>query len=114
MSEMKIEFVKNIPDYDELKSNTLYVSMEFETVIHKCACGCGEEVVTPLSEVDWTLKYNGKVSLSPSIGNWNFECRSHYFIINSEIVWAYSWSDKRIKRNRKKDRKLFKRFFSRK
>jgi Family of unknown function (DUF6527) len=65
------EFVEYIPD--ELKDGVLYVSMPFATVAHKCCCGCGKEVVTPLSPTDWTLIFDGKsITLDPSIGNWSF------------------------------------------
>lgn len=53
------EFVEYIPD--ELKDGTIYASMAYATVAHRCCCGCGREVVTPLSPTDW-----------------NFPCRSHY------------------------------------
>jgi len=34
-------------------------------------------VVTPLSPTGWSLIFDGEtVSLYPSIGNWNFPCRS--------------------------------------
>jgi hypothetical protein len=52
----------------------------------KCACGCGKEVVTPLSATDWKLIFDGKtVSLDPSIGNWGFPCRSHYWVRNNRM-----------------------------
>lgn len=79
----------------------LYVSMERSVAIHLCACGCGNEVVTPLSPVDWQLRYDGEViSLNPSIGNWNFKCRSHYWIANNRIKWAASWSNKQVEDSR--------------
>ncbi|MGN1157924.1 MAG: DUF6527 family protein [Agathobacter sp.] len=57
--------------------------------VHKCACGCGQEVATTIAPNRWNLTYNGKtVTLSPSIGNWNFECQSHYFIRENTVVWA--------------------------
>ena len=36
------EFVKAIPN--ELEERTLYVSMDYATVVHRCCCGCGREV----------------------------------------------------------------------
>lgn len=99
------EFVKAIPD--ELEEYTLYVSVDYATAVHKCCCGCGREVVTPLSPTDWTLIYDGmSISLSPSIGNWSFECRSHYWIRKSEVEWERQWSNGRIKAGRKHDRRL--------
>ena len=65
------EFVDSIPE--ELEDGVLYVSIRFGTVVHKCACGCGEEVVTPLGPAEWRLTYDGKtVSLAPSIGKLEF------------------------------------------
>ena len=99
------KFVHLIPD--QLKDHTLYISMDYATAIHKCCCGCGKEVVTPFSPTDWKLIYNGvSVSLSPSIGNWSFECRSHYWIIENSIKWAERWSKKKIQSTRVYDREI--------
>jgi len=84
---MTHKFVEYIPM--TLEEGVLYVSMEVGTVIHKCVCGCGREVVTPLSPTDWNLTFDGEsISLYPSIGNWNFECKSHYWIQNNKVKWA--------------------------
>ena len=81
------EFVEYIPR--ELKDGVVYVSIPFATVIHKCCCGCGQQVVTPLSPSQWTLIFDGKsISLHPSIGNWNFPCKSHYWIKQNRVSWA--------------------------
>ena len=99
------EFVKTIPD--ELEELTFYVSMDYATVVHMCCCGCGREVVTPLSPTDWTLIFDGvSISLSPSIGNWSFECRSHYWISKSKVRWEKRWSRNRIDAGRGHDRRL--------
>ncbi len=85
---MKInhKFVDNIPEF--LEKNTIYVSIKYSTSIHSCCCGCGNEVVTPLSRNDWKLTFDGEsVSLYPSIGNWNFPCKSHYWINQDQIQW---------------------------
>jgi len=86
---MKIEprFVEFIPE--KLNFGILYISVKFRTASHLCASGCGEKIVTPIRPNRWSIKYDGKsVSLQPSIGNFNLECKSHYFIRNNEIVWA--------------------------
>lgn len=102
--KMNHQFVEIIPK--ELDSNTLYVSIKYNTIIHKCPCGCGEEVVTPLSPYDWKLTYNGiNISLYPSIGNWNYKCKSHYWIKNSKIVWSSNMEDEQILFNRKQNEK---------
>jgi hypothetical protein len=53
--------------------------------------------VTPLSPIDWSLTFDGEtITLDPSIGNWSFECKSHYFIRKNKVVWAKRFSDKEI------------------
>lgn len=100
---MKHVFVEQIPE--QLADDTLYVSLEYDTVVHLCACGCRNEVVTPLSPAEWSLNYDGRsISLSPSIGNWGFACRSHYWIRRGQVDWAARWSDEKIKMVREKDR----------
>lgn len=99
---LKHKFVDKIPD--SVEEGVVYVSIPYETVIHKCCCGCGSEVVTPLSPTDWSVTFNGEsISLEPSIGNWSFACRSHYWITENEVIWSTTWSDKRIEEVRKKD-----------
>lgn len=95
---MKHKFVDSVPPVTQMEQGTLYVSIKYNSAIHLCACGCGSEIVTPLSPVGWRLIYNGRsVSLRPSIGNWNYPCRSHYYITEDEIVWAGRFTDKQIK-----------------
>jgi len=105
------EFVEFIPD--ALKEGTLYVSMEYATVVHKCCCGCGKEVVTPLSPTDWKLIFDGKtISLDPSIGNWSFACQSHYWITNDRARWAAHWSEAKIDVGRAHSRWAKDRYFA--
>lgn len=81
------QFVQYMPE--QLDPEILYVSMEFATVSHLCPCGCGNEVVTPLSPRDWQMAFDGEgITLYPSIGNWRMPCRTHYWIRDSRIVWA--------------------------
>ncbi len=70
-------------------------------------------VVTPLSSTDWKLTYDGEsISLSPSIGNWSFECRSHYWIEKSIIRWAGQWSKEQIGAGRAHDRRAKERHYT--
>ena len=88
-------FVKQVPS--PLEDGVVYVSIEFGTVIHKCCCGCGDKVVTPLTPVDWTLIYDGQsISLKPSIGRWDAPCRSHYWIQNNRVIWSAKWSSNKV------------------
>lgn len=97
------EFVEFIPG--ELAEGTLYVSIAYATAVHKCFCGCGSEVVTPLSPTDWKLIFDGEtVSLSPSIGSWSLPCQSHYWIRQDRAVWAPRWAPRQIQAGRAAER----------
>lgn len=96
-------FVHYIPE--QLEPGVLYVSMDYATAAHTCCCGCGEEVVTPFSPTDWKITFDGKtISLWPSIGNWDFACRSHYVIKRSRVVGAGSWTNEKIAAERRRDK----------
>ncbi len=79
-------FVRAIPN--QLEEGKVYISIDYRTAPHKCCCGCGREVVTPIGPTDWKLTYDGTVSLYPSIGNWSYPCRSHYWVQGNRIKWA--------------------------
>jgi len=105
------EFVEFVPD--ELKERTLYISVTYCTAVHKCCCGCGREVVTPLSPTGWQLIFDGKtVSLYPSIGSWSLPCQSHYFITKSKVVWARKWTKKQIARGRVQEARARERYYA--
>jgi hypothetical protein len=88
-------FVEYMPE--KLEENTLYISIKYATTIHLCPCGCGNKVVAPLSPNDWSLTFDGlSISLSPSIGNWSFPCKSHYWIREDKIVWSRKYSRQEI------------------
>jgi hypothetical protein len=78
-------FTKSIPAVPE--AETLYVSMDYQTAVHLCACGCGAKVVTPIGPNDWVLTFDGTVTLCPSVGSGQQPCRSHYYIRHDHIDW---------------------------
>ena len=95
-------FVEFIPE--TLDEGVLYISTTYATALHRCACGCGREVVTPLSPTFWRMTFDGEtISLYPSIGNWNFPCRSHYWIERSHVRTAPDWSDLEVENARRRD-----------
>lgn len=103
IKSLEHQFVETIPEV--LVLGVLYVSMEFGTVTHLCCCGCGEEVVTPLTPTDWKLTYDGEaISIWPSVGNWNLPCRSHYVIKAGRVLEAAPWSEERIAAERSRDK----------
>ena len=91
--QFKLKFLDNIPD--ELEEGVLYISMKYHTTAHLCACGCGEKVVIPLNrKYGWILTFDGqRISLSPSIGNYQFPCCSHYYIKENEVLFLDSDDD---------------------
>jgi hypothetical protein len=96
------EFVEFAPPI--LQDGIVYLSIPYCTAIHKCACGCGNSVVTPLSPTDWKLIFDGNsISLDPSIGNWSFKCQSHYWIKNNQVIWAERWAKEKIAAGRSRD-----------
>ncbi len=59
------KFIEFVPT--ELENDVLYISIDYCTAIHKCCCGCGNEVVTPISPTDWKITFDGEsISLHPS------------------------------------------------
>ena len=103
-NKLEHKFVHYIPE--QLEPGVLYISMDYATAAHSCCCGCGEQVITPFTPTDWKLTFDGEtVSLWPSIGNWNFHCKSHYIIRNSRVLGAEPWSDKQIESGRRQDKR---------
>jgi hypothetical protein len=106
------EFVEFIPQ--DLSPDTIYISTTYATCSHLCLCGCGNKVVTPLAPTEWRLTFDGEhISLHPSIGNWSFDCQSHYWIENSRVLWARAWTKEKIKANRARDRHNKQRYYDR-
>lgn len=111
METLQHKFVEYIPD--TLVEGTLYISMEHRIAVHRCVCGCGNEVVTPFSPTDWELKFYGDtVSLTPSIGNWSFDCQSHYWIIKNRIKHSGKWSDQEIASGKSRDKQRKDKFYT--
>jgi hypothetical protein len=110
MKTIQHKFVEYIPS--TLEESILYISIEYHTAAHLCACGCGNLVVTPITPTDWKLIFDGRnVTLSPSIGNWNFKCKSHYWIKNNTIIKAPKWDEWEINSNRNSDKKKKTKYF---
>lgn len=80
-----------------LERDVLYVSDEFATAAHLCACGCGAKVRTPLGPTEWTVQETEVgPTLLPSVGNWQQDCKSHYLITKGRVRWAGQWNEGRI------------------
>lgn len=98
--EIRLQRVHYMPKI--LETGVLYVSEEYSAAAHLCPCGCGSKVRTPLGPTDWTFEEteNGP-TLYPSIGNWQLPCKSHYLIINGQIVWCPKWTTEQITSGRR-------------
>lgn len=93
--KIKLQYVHYMPN--DLEASILYVSREFGAAAHLCACGCNTKIRTPLGPTEWSLEEsNDGPSLSPSIGNWQQACQSHYWIERGEIRWSGKWSAEQI------------------
>ena len=104
-TDVNLQMVEFIPE--TLQDGVLYVSQKYKTATHRCCCGCGEEVVTPLGPTEWSLQVAGGLpTLYPSIGNWSFACRSHYWIRNGKVVWSYAMSKEQIEHGRVRDQRM--------
>ncbi|NOU48060.1 MAG: hypothetical protein HOO86_13510 [Bacteroidales bacterium] len=104
MKTIQHKFVEFIPSL--IEDGILYISVMYKTVVHLCACGCGNKVVTPLSPTYWAFTFDGKsISLSPSIGNWSYECQSHYWIKKNQIRFVKKWNDWEIEEGSARDTK---------
>ena len=109
-ARLENRFVQNIPNH--IQPGVLYVSMHYGTAVHSCCCGCGEEVVTPLTPTDWLLVFDGEaISLYPSVGNWELPCRSHYVIRRNRVIEALPWTNRQIARGRRRDKRAKAAFF---
>lgn len=87
LKEFELRLVHRVPE--TLEFGVLYVCFECNVVVHLCACGCGEKVVLPIDPDFWVVKYDGEqISLSPSVGNFQFKCKSHYWIRDNRVIWV--------------------------
>lgn len=110
LNSIEHQFVEFVPS--ELEEGIIYMSIAYTTAVHKCCCGCGNKVVTPITPTDWKLVFDGKtISLTPSIGNWSFPCRSHYWIKRNKIQWAEDWSDEQVDAGRKREEAATQRYY---
>lgn len=100
--KIELEHVYYMPK--ELKPCVLYVSKEFKTAAHLCACGCGAKIRTPLTPTKWSIEEtdNGP-TLRPSVGNWQQACKSHYWICQGEVKWSNKWTPEQIAMGRREE-----------
>ena len=101
----EMQIVHRIPVI--LQPGLLYVCFDCNVVVHLCACGCSEKVVLPIDPQFWSVRYDGEtVTISPSIGNYQYPCKSHYWIRENKVIWvddfALAGKQKKTKKRKKK------------
>lgn len=81
---VQVEFIP-----EELEPKKIYVSEKHNVSQHICPCGCGNTVVlTLIPEVGWCHSIiEGGFTVMPSIGSYDLDCKSHYYIRRNQIVW---------------------------
>ncbi|MEW9124115.1 MAG: DUF6527 family protein [Thermotaleaceae bacterium] len=100
--KFRLQRVHYMPN--DLEAGVLYVSEEFGTSAHLCACGCGSKIRTPLGPTEWSFKETSMgPTLEPSIGNWQQNCKSHYWIRKGDVIWSGQWTPEEIKAGRYKE-----------
>jgi hypothetical protein len=105
--KIRLENVQYMPKV--LEPGVLYVSKEFSTAAHLCACGCGNKIRTPLGPTEWSVQATSAgPTMHPSIGNWQQPCKSHYVIWNGEIQWAGQWTAAQIAAGRADEQRRLK------
>ena len=105
LRKFELQIVHRVPE--NLQSGLLYVCFDCKVVAHLCACGCGEKVVLPIDPQFWSVRYDGEtVTMAPSIGNYQYACKSHYWISNNKVIWVDDFdSDSKRKKQKKRKKK---------
>jgi Family of unknown function (DUF6527) len=68
--------------------------------------------MTPLTPTDWKMTFDGEtVSLSPSVGNWQLACRSHYIVRRGQIIRAGNWTERQVAAAQARDKATKARYY---
>lgn len=111
VERLRLERVHYMPKV--LEPGVLYASEEYGAAAHLCVCGCGVKIRTPLGASEWRLEESNEgPSLSPSVGNWQQPCRSHYWIWQGEVEWHGDWTEEQIVAGRRREHQRREAYFS--
>ena len=89
---------------EQPEPGSFYYSEDFRSSLHLCACGCGQSVVLPIKPAGWQMEVaRAAVSLYPSVGNREFDCKSHYLIRDGVVIWLANMSEREVAASRQRD-----------
>lgn len=84
VTELRTKFVDVIPEVDAMEPGLVYVSANYATTNHLCACGCGGQTVIPLDGTGWSfIEEADGPTFRPSI--LNRSCRAHYYVTRGKV-----------------------------
>lgn len=80
IQEFTTEYVEILPNKEHMEQGVLYVSLGTWQSSHLCACGCSDEIITPLIRGGWSFYADDqkRPTMSPAITN--NSCDSYYEI----------------------------------
>jgi len=78
--KVKYKICKILPSLKDMENNVVYISKKYLSTSHKCICGCGIQIHMGLMPNEWKYQIdsNNKISMQPSVGNYQIPCKSHY------------------------------------
>ena len=86
----KLQRVENLPRPAEIKEGVFYLSEDGKDSVHKCPCGCGEEIYLLLNSkdiddfsYDCNVINNELTTLRPEV--YNSRCKTCYTIRENKV-----------------------------
>ncbi|MCZ8195628.1 MAG: DUF6527 family protein [Aquidulcibacter sp.] len=96
-----------------LEPGVLYVSLAYSTAAHLCACGCNSKIRTPLGPTEWSFADDSEgPTLTPSVGNWQLPCKSHYVLTGGNILWSGQWTEDQVLAGRNHEMRVRQKYYN--
>lgn len=84
------QIVERIPK--KLDDGIVYHNIEFELAALLCACGCGHRITLLVPDSHQISSKDGLATIRPSIGVFDAECRSHFFVTAGQVEWMSAFN----------------------
>ena len=82
----------------------------FLLTVYPVAASSADDAQTSQNRPHWSFELKGGL-FYPSIGNWQFPCKSHYWISGGEIRWAEEWTPEQIEAGREAEDQRRRRYY---